>query len=258
MLTMEGKSTKSIQSIDRAIGILKCFEGTEELGVTEIAKLLTLHKSTTFGLIHTLEANGFLEKNEETGKYRLGIELFRIGSQVNFNLRRMSIPSLEQLVKRFQETVNLVIRDGNSIVYVEKVESTHSMRISTAVGGRLPLYCTAAGKAILAHLLKEDQNEQIEQTELIPFTEKTVNSKAQLLQSLREIREKGYAEDLEELQIGLTCVGAPICNYSGVPFAAISVSGPTSRMSDALRKEIGEALIEITGELSRKMGYLQK
>lgn len=255
---MESKGAKSIQSVDRAIRILKCFEGTEALGVTEIGRMLGLHKSTAFGLIYTLEANGLLEKDEATGKYRLGIELFRIGSRVNFNLRRMAFPNLERLVKRFQETVNLVVRDGESIVYLEKVESTHSMRISTAVGGRLPLYCTAAGKVILAHLAQEEQGEQIDKTGFVRFTEKTVNSKAQLLQSLQEIKEKGYAEDLEELQTGLTCVGAPIYNHLGAPFAAISVSGPTSRMNDALRKEIGEALIEITGEISRKMGYRHK
>ncbi len=252
---MEVKVAKSIQSIDRAVQILKCFEGTEELGVTEISKMTGLHKSTAFGLIYTLEANGLLEKNEDTGKYRLGIELFRMGSQVNFNLRRMAVPSLERLVKQFQETVNLVVRDGDSIVYLEKVESTHSMRISTTVGGHLPLYCTAAGKAILAHLSRDKQNELIDKMEFVQFTEQTVSNREELLQSLEEISGRGYAEDLEELQTGLTCVSAPIYNYLGTAFAAVSVSGPTSRMNEALRREIASALIEVAKEISHKMGY---
>ncbi|MDD2217706.1 MAG: IclR family transcriptional regulator, partial [Eubacteriales bacterium] len=130
----------------------------------------------------------------------------------------MAIPSLEQLVKLFQETVNLVIRDDDSIVYLEKVESTHSMSISTTVGGRLPLYCTAAGKVILANLPQAEQTDQIEKINFVSFTEKTINSKALLEQSLQEIVQKGYAEDLEELQVGLICVSAPIYNHHGIPF----------------------------------------
>lgn len=252
---MEMKSTKSIQSVDRAIQILKCFESAEELGITEISKIMQLHKSTTFGLVSTLEANKLLEKNEDTGKYRLGIELFRIGTKVNSNLRRIAVPYLEKLVKMFQETVNLVVIDDLSVVYLEKVESTHSMRISTVVGGKLPLYCTAVGKSILANLDEEELEYKIKKMEFIKFTNKTVCERELLLKSLNHVKKNGYAEELEELEIGLSCVGAPIYNHLGVAFAAISVSGPTSRMNDNFRKEISVSLIEFAQEISKKIGY---
>lgn len=253
--SMEMKSGKLIQSVDRAIQILKCFEDNEELGVTEISKIINLHKSTTFGLICTLEANKLLEKNEDTGRYRLGIELFRIGTKVNSSLRRIAFPYLEKLVKMFQETVNLVILDDIYVIYLEKVESTHSMRISTVVGGKLPLYCTAVGKAILANLTEEELNDKINKMEFMKFTDKTICDKDMLLKSLKDIKKNGYAEELEELEVGLTCIGAPIYNHLGTAFAAISVSGPTSRMNDNLRKEIRGTLMKFAQEMSKSMGY---
>ena len=113
-----------IQSVDRAIQIIRCFEDNEELGVTEISRMIGLHKSTAFGLISTLEANKLLEKNDNTGKYRLGLELFRLGTKVNSTLRHIAVPYLEQLVRMYQETVNLVVVDDLYVIYLEKVESS--------------------------------------------------------------------------------------------------------------------------------------
>lgn len=253
---MEAKNEKVIQSVNRAIQILQCFESNEELGVTEISKLIGLHKSTTFGLISTLEANKLLEKNEATGRYRLGLELFRLGTKVNANLRRVAVPYLEKLVRLYQETVNLVVMDDTSVIYLEKVESTHSMRISTVVGGRKPLYCTAVGKAILSGLPMEEVLRILDRTDFVKFTEKTIWDRKTLLNHLELARKAGYTEESEELEIGLSCIAAPIFNHLGNAFAAISISGPTPRMDVGFRKEISENLIGFTQEISRKMGYV--
>lgn len=244
-----------IQSVSRAIQIIRCFEDNEELGVTEISKIIGLHKSTTFGLISTLEANKLLEKNENTGKYRLGLELFRLGTKVNSTLRHIAIPYLEQLVNMYQETVNLVVMDDLYVIYLEKVESTRSMRISTMVGGRLPLYCTAVGKAIMANLPPEELNSKLDRMEFKKYTDKTLYDKNSIIGSLEKIRRAGYAEESEELEIGLSCVAAPIYNHFNIPFAAISLSGPTFRMNEGFRKEIGLTLIRYTQEISVKLGY---
>lgn len=255
---METKNEKFIQSVTRAIQILQCFDKTEELGVTEIGKMLELHKSTAFGLINTLEVNKLLEKNEDTGKYRLGLELFRLGTKVNSSLRHIAIPYLENLVKMYQETVNLVILDDTSVIYLEKVESTHSMRISTLVGGRLPLYCTAVGKAILSGMTDAELENKLKKMEFKRYTENTLCEKDALLKSIQAARIAGYALEKEELEHGLSCVAAPLYNHLGQPFGAISVSGPASRMTDEFKREIGETLLKSTIEISKKLGWSRK
>lgn len=252
---MEPKTEKNIQSVSRAIHILKCFENAEELGVTEISKLLSLHKSTAFGLISTLEMNKLLEKNESTGKYRLGLELFRLGTKVNSNLRRITVPYLEKLVDKYQETVNLVVIDNLSVVYLEKVEGGHSMRTSTAAGKRYPLNCTAVGKAILAGIPEQEAKDKLSRMTFTKYTDNTICNGDELLRCLDQIRTCGYSEDFEELEIGLVCIAAPIYNHLGNAFAAISVSGPKFRMNQELRKEIGETLVEYTQEISKNLGY---
>lgn len=252
---MEVKNEKGIQSVNRAIQILQCFESNEELGVTDISKIMGLHKSTVFGLISTLESNKLLEKNNDTGKYRLGIELFRLGTKVNSSLRRIAVPYLKHLVQMYQETVNLVMLNDLNVIYLEKIEGTHSMRISTLVGGKLPLYCTAVGKAILANLPEHELNDKLGRMEFIKYTDKTICNKETFLKSLDKAKSKGFAREIEELEIGLSCVASPIFDHLGNPSAAISVSGPTSRMNDEFCEEIGRSLIKFTQEISKKIGY---
>lgn len=251
---MNKSNENVIQSVSRAIQIIRCFENYEELGVTEISKMTELHKSTAFGLISTLEANKLIEKNEHTGKYRLGLELFRLGTKVNSTLRHIAVPYLEQLVKMYQETANLVAMDDLSVIYLEKVESKRSMNISTMVGGRLPLYCTAVGKAIMAGLHSDELISKLERMEFRKYTNNTAIDKNSIMKSLELIRSKGYAEDNEELEVGLSCIAAPIYNHFNIPFAAISLSGPTSRMNEHLRKEISVTLMNYTREISMKLG----
>ena len=135
-----------IQSVERAVQILRCFGDRELLGVTEIASMTQLNKSTAFGLVTTLTETGLLEQDELTGRYRLGLELFRLGSRVNADTRRLVAPALSALTEQLEETVNFVRPEGSNVVYLVKRESLQSMRICTKMGQRLPMYCTAVGK----------------------------------------------------------------------------------------------------------------
>ena len=249
-------SNTLIQSLVRAIEILKSFEDAEELGVTEISTKTGLHKSTTFNIISTLERYHYLEKNESTSKYRLGIELFRIGTKVKSVLRKITLPYLEKLAFDFKETVNLVVRDGDQVIYLEKIDSPHSMCISTVTGGRLPINSTAVGKAILSGLTDSVLVEVVNSLNLVKFTDKTITEKGKLLECIEKVRITGYSEDFEELELGLICVASPIFDHTGKSCTAISVSGPTSRMNEEFRKEIGSSLVKITQEISKKLGYI--
>ncbi|MBN2286635.1 MAG: IclR family transcriptional regulator [Tissierellales bacterium] len=249
------KEGNSIQSVDRAIAIIKAFEKSEELGVTEISKMTGLHKSTAFNLITTLEKSGILTKSVHSGKYLLGMELFRLGTMVNSSLRNMCRPYLEKLVDTYSETVNLVARNDQLIIYIEKVESPHSMRISTKEGQRLPLHVTAAGKAIISTLPEEEIEEIMNCTTYAKYTIHSVLSREELMIQIQLAKENGYAEDIQELENELTCVAAPIRDFKGIANYAISVSGPSSRMTKEVRRKIGMTLVQYTDELSKRLGY---
>lgn len=249
------REIKTIQSIERAFEILRCFEKSEELGVTEISNMTKLHKSTAFNLIATLEHLGVLEKEHVGGKYKLGMELFRLGTMVNSNVRLICFPYLERLVETFSETVNLVARDNLMVLYLEKIESPHSMRIGTKEGQRLPMHCTAVGKAIMSTLMDSELELIIDNLQFIKFTDYTLKTSEELWNQLKDAKQKGYAEDIQEYETGLICVAAPIRDYTGKANFAISVSGPNSRMTKEFRDKIGKTLVEITNEISKKLGY---
>jgi DNA-binding IclR family transcriptional regulator len=242
-----------IQSVQRAIAILRCFEEHDELGVTEISKMVGLNKSTTFGLIDTLRKEKFLQVDEKTGSLKLGLGLFRLSANVKLDLKNICAPYINELLQTTKETVNLVIRDGDNVVYIEKKESPYSMRISTRIGQQLPLYCTAVGKAILSFLRDDEIQEYIGRVRLKPFTDKTLKSKKELYEQLACIRDKGYAYDMEELENGVICVAVPLLSPERIPVGGLSVSGPSIRMTPAKRKEITKQLLTRAAQISLKL-----
>lgn len=249
------KLRNTIQSVSRAIEILKLFETNDQLGVTDISRITGLHKSTAFGLIATLEAHHLLEKNGSTDKYGLGMAVFRLGTRVNAELRQLSFPYLERLLAAYGETVNLVLLEYPHAVYMEKIESAHSMRISTAIGEARPLYCTAVGKSLLAYMEEGQLDRYLSTIPLERHTDHTITDTAVLKGHLELARKTGYAYESEELEPGLSCVAAPIRNHMGRAFAAISISGPATRMDARLREQIGETVSRYTAELSGKLGW---
>jgi IclR family transcriptional regulator, KDG regulon repressor len=244
-------SEPSVQSIDRAVQVLRCFEKGDKLGLTEISKAIGLHKSTTYGIVTTLKNNGFLDKNEDTGKYQLGIELYRIAANVQVDLRDVCQPHIKQLCGETGETVNLVIPDDTHVIYIEKWESAHSVRISTSIGKRLPMYCTGAGKAILAFLPDSESSSILDKSMLVQHTKNTLVSKEALVRQLEEVREKGFAVDMEELEDGLICVAVPIMNPQHRPVAALSCAGPKQRMSAENIDTISVELLKHAREIAQ-------
>lgn len=247
---MLGEMSGMIQSVVRAVEILRCFEDAEMLGVSEIAVKLGLNKSTAFGLVSTLASTGLLERDGETGRYRLGLELFRLGNQVNASLRRLVVQELSELSAQVEETVNFVQPEGGNVIYVVKQESPHSMRICTKIGQRLPMYCTAVGKAILAFRPEAEQKQIIRGFAYRAFTRSTVTTDQRLLEDLAWIRREGYAVEREELEYGLVCVAAPILDAGGRAIAAISCSGPEGRMTNEKIVQCRDALLKCAGRLA--------
>lgn len=258
MNSTKKSSTNFIQSVDRALQILECFSSKEkELGVTEISKLLSLHKSTTFGLLATLENRGYIEQNFRNGKYKLGLKLFELGIQVqeNMDLGDIAKPYLDELVKENNETVHLVINDKGQAVYIDKVEGTTSMRMYSQLGKRPPMYCTGVGKVILAFMPEEFLDKYLEQEELEKLTPYTIIDKECLKKELKQIKTHGFSVDNEEIEIGLKCVAAPIRNHKEEIVGAISIAGPTSRMTLEKIEILSGVIRAVAMEISNKLGY---
>ena len=248
---------KRVQSIDRAVMMLKLFsDTTKELKLTEIAEQLDLHKSTTFGILNTLKYHGLIRQNEENQKYSLGIYLLELGNLVinSLDIHQIASPLLNNIRNSIEETVHLGMLDGSEVIYIDKQESYQSMRIFTTIGTRNPAYCTGVGKAMLA-FQRPEAIDSVLSNELKAFTQHTITSKSDLLKEMEEIRECGYAMDHEERIDGLTCVATPIFDYTGQARYAISVSGPTLRMTDEKILAAIEILKRASSEISAKMGF---
>lgn len=240
----------SVQSVERAVEILKCFLEEHELGLTDICSAVNLHKSTAFGIIATLKSNGFLEKNEGSGKYRLGSMVYLLAAHANLDLRYFAVPHVREICEETGETVELVIPDGTHITFIEAQESPHWLRIGSSVGKRLPMYCTAAGKAILAALPHDEASQILDRSELLPVTRDTRVSKSSLMKEFDAIRDKGYSVNVGELESGLAAVAAVICNRRGYPIGSISCSIPTMRIDDNRLEDIGLLLKKHCDEIS--------
>ncbi|MHB1407109.1 MAG: IclR family transcriptional regulator [Desulfitobacteriaceae bacterium] len=250
------KEKRLVQSVQRAIEILQCFSAKEDrLGVTEISRRLDLNKSTVFGIISTLEHYRLMEKVPETGQYKLGIKLLELGNLVfqQLDLRKIARPYLDQIVEEFKETTHLAILDGYEVVYVDKVDSDFSIRMNSEVGKRRPAYCTGLGKAILSYLPGDEWKEHLPPV-LKRVTPNTITGVDDLEKEVERIRRSGYAEDNEEIEQGLRCVAVPIWDQDNNVIAAISVSGPTVRVTKEKAGNIVVRLLNIAGEISGRMG----
>jgi IclR family KDG regulon transcriptional repressor len=242
----------NVRAVERAMQILSAFDGEHaDRGVSEIAQATGLHKATTHRIMMTLLNGGFLERAHDGERFRLGICVVELGLGAlrGLDLRRAAFPYMQQLVERFDETCDLGIFDRGMVLYVEVVHSKHSLTIAARVGRRLPAYCTASGRVFLAFLPPEVV-EPILSEPLMPCTEKTTTSLAQLREELEATRQRGYALDDEEFEEGIRAVSAPIRDIDGNVIAALSMPGPTHRMPPQRMREIVDALVEACNAIS--------
>lgn len=241
-----------IQSIERAVAVLQCFKQEPKLGITEISKMVGLHKSTTFGIVNTLLACDMLFQDLQTGKYQLGMEIVRLGFHADSKSVAIK-PILHQLVAEFDETVNFVEHDNTHTIYCEKLESSHAMRICTNIGQRLPFYCTGVGRAILAYLPQDFVEAALDSYDFHAYTVHTIRDKETLLEQLETVRSQGYCIDDEEYELGLICIGVPIFTPAGEPAAGISISGPKYRLTTEKAHLIGRALIGYSQAIAKAL-----
>jgi len=242
----------NVRAVERAMLILSAFDGEHaDRGVSEIAQAIGLHKATTHRIMMTLLNGGFLKRAPDGERFRLGLRVVELGLGAlrGLDLRRAAFPYMQQLVERFDETCDLGIFDRGWVLYVEVVHSEHSLTIAARVGRRLPAYCTASGRVFLAFLPPEVV-EPILTEPLMPCTEKTTTSLAHLRGELEATRQRGYALDDEEFEEGIRAVSAPIRDIDGNVIAAMSLPGPTNRLTAERIPEVAQALVEAADAVS--------
>jgi DNA-binding IclR family transcriptional regulator len=248
-----------VESVRRAIAILHSFSLEKpELGVTELSRDLEVHKSTVSRLLATLEIEGLVDRNPVTGRYRLGVGLIELAGfvTVHTDLQKAARPFLSELAELTKETVNLAVLNRNGVINIELVLSPNR-RVSNIgwVGRRTPLHASSTGKVLMAYL-PEARLSQLLREPLVAYTEHTVTDLDELGKELALVRQRGFAIGLEELEIGLNAVAAPIRDHTGKVIAAVSTAGPSYRLSKSrIVDEVADYLIEYGRRISQALGY---
>lgn len=259
-MAVENNEKRLLSSLQNALHILRSYSLDNPLqGITDISNNLGLGKSTVHRLVTTLANEGFLVKDKETQKYRLGYSVLALSGVVtsNLDIYNESLPIVRALVNKVDETAHIGVLDDHHIIYLLKVECNHLVRFLTHVGRRNPLHCTSSGKVMLAYQSPEYIENYINNG-LKRFTKSTITDPKLLLKTLEEIRENGYATSYEELLEGVHSVAAPIRDYTGRVVSAITAVGPKQRITLAKIPFFAKHVMEAGHEISMKMGYLKR
>jgi DNA-binding IclR family transcriptional regulator len=253
-----GPAVNGVQSVDRAVSVLEILAQRGEAGVSEVAAEIEVHKSTAFRLLGALEARGLVEQTAERGKYRLGFGIVRLAGAVTgrLDITQQGRPVCERLSEEIGETVNIAVLQEHFAVNLYQVRGPGAVGTHNWVGQLTPVYATSSGKILLAHLPAKERAAVLAMSEVQKLTPHTLTARTKLEKNLDEARERGYAVTLEEFEIGLHALAAPIRSRDGEVIAALSASGPAYRFTEERIHEVAPVLIRGAEEISRRMGHL--
>lgn len=252
------KAGHPIQSVRRAVRVIEQLAGEKSpIAIGQLSKKTGLHVSTTHRLLATLKLDGFVQQDPTSGRYSLGSRLVFLGQQYleGLDLRQAARPFLEELSRRTGETANLVVLNEGEAVYLDKVEGGSGLRISSRIGGRAPLHCTAAGKILLASLPEAEIEQWVAGRGLEALTPHSLTDPTQLRDELVKVRRQGFALDLEECEEGVHCVATAVQSARGETVAAVSISGPTVRMHTRRVQELSSHIVLTGSQISAQLGY---
>jgi DNA-binding IclR family transcriptional regulator len=260
-VSARGADPYQLQSLDRAVSVLELLSESEApLGLADVCERMSLHKSTAHRALMVLERCGLIERTPEN-RFRLGLKLYELGSRAveQIDLRARVHPWFRRLSAQVGETVHLGVLQRTSVVYLDKIEpSNRRTWLASRIGTSNPVHCTAMGKAMLAFLPEQAAADIMARIRFTRLTPRTLCTPEALTRSLDRVRRRGYAIDDEEVETGVRCVGAPILNESGYPMAAVSVSGPTSRITQQSVPGIAEHLLRCCRDISASLGVRER
>jgi DNA-binding IclR family transcriptional regulator len=252
------QGTYKVQALDRAFAVLDLLsESDTPLGLAQVSSSLQLHKSTAHRFLMVLERHRMVERTS-TGKFRLGLRLFDFGNRAieQYDLRDRAQPHLRRLVNETEETAHLCILEQARIIYIDKIEPARSVRMITRIGASNSVHCTSVGKAIMAFLPEDRVADILHRTRFERFTHRTVTTPEALRVEIEKTRRRGYAVDDEELEDGLRCIAVPVLDAQHQPIAAVSVSGPSFRVTAQKLPSIANHLLHCVRGISVDMGFI--
>ena len=253
------KSEYIIHSVDHTFDVLEAFRAEEpELGVTQLSKILKLHKNNVFRILATLENRGYVEQNPRTGNYRLGLKAFETGQAYlrHTNLLSVSHSEMSALATELRENAYLAVLRGDYVFYLDEAIAEQTIQVKSRLGTRVAPHCTATGKVFLAYVGPGQREEILGNLSLERLTPNTITDKGELLEEIEKVAAEGFALDNEEWKVGLKCIAAPILDYFGKIQGTLSVSGPADRLPEKrVREEVIRVVMDHAREISRKMGY---
>ena len=250
--------TYKVQALDRAFAVLDLLgESDTPLGLAQVASSLQLHKSTAHRFLMVLERHHMVERTS-SGKFRLGLRLFDFGNKAieQYDLRERAQPHLRRLVAETEETAHLCILEQARVIYIDKIEPARSVRMITRIGASNPVHATSVGKAILAFLPEDRIADIIRRTRFERFTHRTIATAEALRAEIEKTRRRGYAVDDEELEEGLRCIAVPVLDAQRQPVAAVSISGPSFRVTAQKLPAIANHLLQCVRGISADMGFI--
>lgn len=256
----KGSGSALTQSVTRALAILSCFNDQQpELRVSDFARMLGLTASNVSRLLSTMESLGYVEKDENTGLYRLGMEIITLaGVALNhMDIRKHSLAELQDLSSHLGLGVNLAILRDNQVFYLAHVDGPRAPRMYTLLGRTNVLHATALGKTLLAHQTADQVENILSEIDLTAYTANTITDTSNLRRELEKVRKRGYAVEDQELALGRACIAAPVRDRTSAVVAALSISGPLTEINlDERLEHLARLAIEAADRISVRLGYV--
>jgi len=245
-----------VNAATRAFAVLDRLSRQRAIGLEDLAKDVKLAKPTVYRFLLTLQELGYVRR-ADGDRWTISLKMFNVGSRAldHLDLHSAARPVAEELSEDLGETVHMGVLEGDSAVYVLKIESRYTIRMFSRVGRRIPLYCTAIGKTLLAFSAEEDREAALKGLRMLAFTKKTLTTRAALYAELERIREQGFALDAEEHEEGIHCIGAPIFDHTGAIVAVISASWPGFRYERGEESEKVDKVKAAAARISVLLGH---
>lgn len=255
-------TTSKNQSAEKALLVIEYLaqKGNAQR-LQDIARDLQMNPSTLIRFLSTLQSMGYVDQEPETSRYYLTLKICSIANQISSNLEIRDIvrPYLKTISSTLKESVNFAIEQDMSVVYIEVVQGPDQLLKATQrIGSRAPMYCTGIGKLLLLEHSEADIDQMIEQNGMQRFTNYTLLTKEELMDELKLVRQRDYAYDNEECEIGVRCISFPLRDYTGKIIAGLSISGPSFHIQELDNQETLEYLRQISALISKKLGYCRE
>lgn len=251
-----GQEKYYVKSVLKAIDLLLCFSHKPEWTINELSKELCMNRSTVNRLLVSLGAKGFLSKDPETGKFKLGLKIIEVAASLlnQMDIRKIAAPVLKELSAKCFETVDLAIWYEDQTLFIDHLESPHQVKVVSFIGERMPAHCNAPGKVFLANLPPAELQRVLAKG-LIKCTPNTITDPVTLIKELDEIRRLDVAFDFEEHSLEISACSSPIRDFHSQVVAAVSIVGPSSRINEKLRDHFAVLVKEAAEKISQKLGY---